>query len=165
MPRKNMALDGTLSRYHRIGSPSDPTKVLLDRPIECALCHADKTVRSLVTTMESWYGRSYERGALEKLYGSLDANVLFATAERGKPHEQAVAFHVLGEAKDRRAAPLLAAQLTHPYPIVRGYAKRALDATVGRTLPIDIDADDDVIARELREHPPVAPVAAEAPAP
>jgi predicted CXXCH cytochrome family protein len=150
MPRKNMSLDGTLSRYHRIGSPTDPEKVLLDRPIECALCHHDKDVRSLVETMEKWWKRAYERGALEKLYGALDANVMLATAERGKPHEQAVAFQILGEARSRAAIPALAAQLTHPYPLVRGYAKRALDAIEGAPVAIDIDAADEEVEAQAR---------------
>jgi hypothetical protein len=143
MPKKNLALDGTTSRYHRIGSPNDPQRVLLDRPMECALCHADKSVESLVSTTETWWKRPYDRDALRKLYGSsLDANVLLATAERGKPHEQAVAFYVLGEARSKAAVPVLATQLTHPYPLVRGYAKRALDTVMGSPIPIDIDADD-----------------------
>lgn len=152
MPRKNMGLDGTLSRYHRVGSPTDPAKVLLDRPLECALCHADKDVRSLVETMEGWWNKRFERGALEKLYGSLDANVALATAARGKPHEQAVAFELLGKARVRSAVPLLAEQLTHPYPIVRGYAKRALEAIHGGALPaaVDIDAEDAVIVEQAR---------------
>jgi predicted CXXCH cytochrome family protein len=145
MPKKNLALDGTLSRYHRIGSPNDPQRVLLDRPVECALCHADKTVGALATTMETWWKRPFDRDVLAKLYGTLDANVLLATAERGKPHEQAVAFYVLGEARSRPAIPILAAQLTHPYPLVRGYAKRALDRIVGTVVPIDIDGEDAVI--------------------
>lgn len=127
MPRKNMSLDGDLSRYHRIGSPTDPERVLLDRPLECALCHADKSVETLVSTMEKWWKKSFERGALAAQYGSLDVNVMRATAERGKPHEQAVAFYVLGQAKDRAAAPILKAQSEHPYPLVRGYAERALE--------------------------------------
>jgi predicted CXXCH cytochrome family protein len=142
MPKKNLALDGTLSRYHRIGSPNDPQRVLLDRPLECALCHADKSVESLAGTMETWWKRPFDREALKKLYGALDANVLLATAERGKPHEQAVAFYLLGEARSRPAVPLLASQLTHPYPLVRGYAKRALDTVVGARVPIDIDGED-----------------------
>ena len=142
MPKKNLALDGTTSRYHRIGSPNDPQRVLLDRPMECALCHADKSVESLVKTTETWWKRPYDREALRKLYGSLDANVLLATAERGKPHEQAVAFYLLGEARSKAAIPVLASQLTHPYPLVRGYAKRALDSVVGSPIPIDIDAED-----------------------
>jgi predicted CXXCH cytochrome family protein len=127
MPKKNMSLDGDLSRYHRIGSPTDPERVMLDRPLECALCHADKNVDTLVTTMEKWWNKSYERGGLANLYGSLDANVMRATAERGKPHEQAVAFFVLGQVKDRKAVPILEGQLEHPYPLVRGYAERALE--------------------------------------
>ncbi|MDF2693914.1 MAG: hypothetical protein K0S65_2297 [Labilithrix sp.] len=150
MPRKNMSLDGKLSRYHRIGSPTDPTKVLLDRPIECALCHSDKSVSSLVQTMETWWKKSYERGALEKLYGTLDANVVLATAERGKPHEQAVAFQLLGDARSKAAVPLLATQLTHPYPLVRGYAKRALDAIQGAPIAVDIDATDEIITDQAR---------------
>jgi predicted CXXCH cytochrome family protein len=142
MPKKNLALDGTLSRYHRIGSPNDPQRVLLDRPLECALCHADKSVESLAGTMETWWKRPFDREALKKLYGALDANVLLATAERGKPHEQAVAFYLLGQARSKPAIPLLAAQLTHPYPLVRGYAKRALDMVVGSRVPIDIDGED-----------------------
>ena len=142
MPKKNMSLDGDLSRYHRIGSPTEPERVLLDRPLECALCHADESVESLAGTMEKWWNKSFERGALANLYGSLDANVMRATAERGKPHEQAVAFFVLGRARDRAAAPILASQLTHPYPLVRGYAKRALDSVAGAPVPIDIDADE-----------------------
>jgi len=150
MPKKNMGLDGRLTRYHRIGSPSDPTKVLLDRPLECALCHADKDVATLASTMERWFGRAYERGALEKLYGSLDANVVTATAERGKPHEQAVAFELLGQSRDRRTIPLLAGQLTHPFPIVRGYAKRALETVVGRPVDVDLDAPDEILAEQAK---------------
>lgn len=157
MPRKNLALDGTATPYHRIGSPNDPQRVLLDRPIECALCHADRSVESLASTMERWWKRPYDRDVLRKLYGGLDANVLLATAERGKPHEQAIAFYALGEAGMKRAAPVLAAQLTHPYPLVRGYAKRALDRISGAVVPIDIDAEDAAIelaAKEWLQRPP-----------
>jgi predicted CXXCH cytochrome family protein len=128
MPKKNLALDGTVTPYHRIGSPNDPVRVLLDRPVECALCHTDKSVEFLVTTMESWWKRPFERTALQKLYGSLDANVLLATAERGKPHEQAVAFYALGRARSPAAIPTLAGQLTHPYPLVRAASARLREA-------------------------------------
>lgn len=154
MPQKNMALDGSLSRYHRIGSPSAMDKVLLDRPIECALCHVDKSVRSLATTMESWFSKSYERGALEKLYGTLDANVVLATAERGKPHEQAVAFQVLGDKRVKAGIPVLTQGLTNPYPIVRGYAKRALEDILGHPIAVDIDASRDVIEEQARHIAP-----------
>ena len=150
MPQKNLALDGTLSRYHRIGSPNEPQRVLLDRPMECALCHGDKSVESLVSTTEKWWKRPYDRDALRRLYGDLDGNVLLATAERGKPHEQAVAFHLLGQARSKAAIPLLAAQLTHPYPLVRGYAKRGLDSIIGTPVPVDIDAEDAQIEAQTK---------------
>ncbi|MBX3231264.1 MAG: hypothetical protein KIT84_10005 [Labilithrix sp.] len=151
MPKKNMSLDGDLTRYHRVGSPTDMTKVIEDRPLECALCHADKSVNDLARTMEKWWSKAYDDGSLERLYGSLDANVLLATAEKGKPHEQAVAFQVLGDAKVKEAAPVLARQLTHTYPLVRGYAKRALESIRGAPLAIDIDAPDDAIAEQVRQ--------------
>lgn len=150
MPKKNLALDGGLTPYHRIGSPNDPARVILDRPVECAVCHGDKTVGTLVTTMETWWKRPFDRDALVRLYGSLDANVLRATAMRGKPHEQALAFFLLGERKDHDAIPVLAPQLTHPYPLVRGYAKRALDAIAGAPIPVDIDAEDSAIEAQTR---------------
>jgi predicted CXXCH cytochrome family protein len=151
LPKKNMSLDGNLSRYHHVGSPTDMTKVISDRPMECALCHVDKSVNDLARTMEKWWKKAYDNGSLERLYGSVDANVIVATAERGKPHEQAVAFQLLGDAKVRSAVPVLANQLTHPYPIVRGYAKRALDSIYGSPIAIDIDAPDEVIAERAKQ--------------
>lgn len=153
MPKKNMSLDGNLTRYHRVGSPNDMTKVLNDRPLECALCHVDKSVRELSQTMTKWWKKPYDDGSLERLYGSMDANVLLATAERGKPHEQAVAFQLLGDAKVKAAVPVLAGNLTHPYPIVRGYAKRGLDAIFGTPIDVDTDAPDEEITEKARRLP------------
>jgi hypothetical protein len=62
-----------------------------------------------------------------------------------------VAFFALGKARDRTAVPILAAQLTHPYPLVRGYAKRALDDVFGSPVAIDIDAEDSVIEAQARQ--------------
>lgn len=150
MPKKNLSLDGVLTRYHRIGSPTDPPRVILDRPLECATCHADKSVDSIVTTMEAWWKRSFDREALTRLYGDLSANVVVATANRGKAHEQAVAFFLLGERKDKAAIPQLVPHLTHPYPLVRGYAKRALDTIAGAPIPVDIDAEDTAIEAQAK---------------
>jgi predicted CXXCH cytochrome family protein len=149
MPRKNMGLDGTLTRYHRIGSPTDPARVLGDRPLECALCHVDRDVRALVDRMEAWWPVRYPRQRLEELYGSLDANVVRATLERGKPHERAVAIGLLGEARAADAVPAIARELTDEYPLVREWAKRALGAIRG---PCDVDlaAKDDSIAAAAR---------------
>jgi hypothetical protein len=146
MPRKNMGLGGTLTRYHRIGSPTDAARVLGDRPLECALCHADKSVGFLADTMETWWPVRYPRQRLAELYGSLDANVMRATLERGKPHERAVAIATLGEARDRSAVPLIARELTGEYPLVREWAKRALVSITGRC-DVDLAADDAAIAR------------------
>jgi predicted CXXCH cytochrome family protein len=142
MPRKNMSLDHRLTRYHRIGSPDSPEKVESDRPLECALCHGDKSVGELVDRMEQWWGCRYDRKRIEALYGDLGANPLLATLERGKPHEQATAIGALGEQRARAAAPSVAALLTHPYPIVRFFAENALAAMVGSPPPIDVHQDN-----------------------
>ncbi len=163
MPRKNMGLDGTLTRYHRIGSPTDPARVLGDRPLECALCHADRTVQDLIGAMEAWWPVRYPRQRLEELYGPLDGNAMRATLERGKPHERAVAIATFGEAHVRDVAPLIARELVGDYPLVREWAKRAIEAIDG---PCDIDlSTDDVsiasqgarcLAAAAHEPPPAA---------
>jgi predicted CXXCH cytochrome family protein len=138
MPKKNMGLDYDLTRYHRIGSPTDEAKVQGDRPIECALCHQDKSVTVLVKTMERWWGKRYDWRALRALYGDdLRVNALESTLSRGKPHEQAVAIAVLGERGTKDAIPLLVPHLSHEYPLVRFYARRAIERLLGEELPID----------------------------
>jgi len=146
MPRKNMGLDGTLTRYHRIGKPTDPARVLGDRPLECALCHTDRSVSELVDAMEKWWPVLYPRQRLVELYGSLDANVVRATLDRGKAHEQAVAIGLLGEARARDAAPAVARQLRNEYPLVRQWAQTALEAMGAAAQPAaaeDTGTDED----------------------
>jgi predicted CXXCH cytochrome family protein len=150
MPKKNMGLSYELTRYHRIGSPTDEARVLGDRPLECALCHHDKTVSELVGTMERWWGKRYERDRLRALYGDLDAGALAGALARGKPHEQAVAIGVLGERGTRRDVPLLAPHLAHAYPLVRYYAKHAIEKLTGAPVPIDVGQPAADIAAALQ---------------
>ncbi len=149
MPRKNMGLDGHLTRYHRIGSPTDSARVLGDRPLECALCHADWSAGRIVDAMEKAWPVRYPRQRIAELYGALDANVLRATLDRGKPHEQAVAMAALAEAGARDAAPSVARQLLNPYPLVRQWAAGALGALLGPgRCAVDLTVDDEAIARQ-----------------
>jgi predicted CXXCH cytochrome family protein len=148
MPRKNMGLGYNLTRYHRIGSPTEPARVLGDRPLECALCHVDKTVGDLVTAMERFWGKRYDRALLLQLYGSLDASPLLATVVRGKAHEQATAIHVLGEHRVSAALAPIAAQLTNPYPLVRYYARQSLERIASRPCDVNLDQDDDKITTD-----------------
>ena len=139
MPKKNMGLKYELSRYHRIASPTEPVKVLHDRPLECALCHADFSVEKTVATMERWWNKRYDRAALRALYGAeLSANTLRRTLERGKAHEQAVAIVVLSENKDRAALAAILRQLGHAYPLLRYFARAAIERLSGRKLAIDM---------------------------
>jgi predicted CXXCH cytochrome family protein len=151
MARKNMGLDLRLTRYHRIGSPTDPARVLLDRPLECALCHADKSVISLVGTMEKWWKKAYSRDLLVRLYGDLNAKTLVATLARGKPHERAVAAAALGELGDKSYAGAIAKELVNEYPLVRGFAARALTASLGKDCGIEVGTEGTArIAEEAR---------------
>ena len=149
-----MGLDYELVRYHRIGSPTDRQRVAGDRPLECALCHADKTVASLLASLEQWWGKRYDGGALRALYGdNLDVNAIDATLARGKPHEQAVAIAVRGELRDIRAVPKLVPHLAHAYPLVRFYAHRALEKITGRSIALDLNAPAHTIRTELEKAP------------
>ena len=151
MPRKNMGLDYELVRYHRIGSPTAPARVTGDRPLECALCHADKSVESLVATMEGWWRTSFDRAALRKLYGEdLNVNAMRATLLRGKPHEQAAAVAVFGELRERKALSVMAPLLAHDYPLVRYYVKRALEKITGAPVDVDVNAPAAEVLRDAQ---------------
>ena len=152
MPRKNLGLGYRLTRYHRIGTPADRVRVENDRPLECALCHTDRSVASLVDTMERWWGRSYSRDRLRRLYGrNLSVNPLTATLRHGKPHEQVAAAAILGEARDSAAAGAIAEHLAHPYPLVRYFAAQALFDLHGECPAVDLDADDSAIQAQARQ--------------
>jgi predicted CXXCH cytochrome family protein len=189
MPRKNLGLDYQLTRYHRIGSPSDRLRVESDRPLECALCHPGDGVGKLVDAIERWWGKRYDRNALIRLYGDLRTPVLEATVKRGLPHEQATALAVLGEqlsrwrrravpavagareARDplrvpdtmKSAEPLIAGQLAHEYPLVRYFARNALERLGGERLSLDVERPmSEIRAAVLRRWPraPLPPVGA-----
>jgi len=151
MPKKNMGLDYALIRYHRIGSPTAPERVTGDRPLECALCHADKSVDALVTTMESWWNKHFDRTALRQLYGDdLSVNAIRATLFRGKPHEQAAAIGVLGDARDKTAIAMIAPLMAHDYPLVRYYARRALEKITGAPVDVDVNLPAADVLRDAR---------------
>jgi predicted CXXCH cytochrome family protein len=150
MARKNVSLDYRLTAYHRIGSPSDPARVLRDRPLECALCHTDRSVEALVAAMERWWGKRYDRAAVRALYGAdLGVNALTA-ALAGKPHEQATAIGVLGERRVAGAVPALAPMLSHRVPILRFFARAAIERITGQPVPVDLHARAAGLKAEVR---------------
>jgi len=142
MPKKNMGLGYGLTRYHRIGSPNDKTRVEGDRPLECALCHTDKSVGDLVGAMERFWGKHYDRAALVTLYGDIGASPLLATLARGRAHEQATAIAVLGERKVTSALEPLVNALVHPFPLVRYFARESLGKLTGRSCDVNLDQED-----------------------
>ncbi|HET9934639.1 MAG TPA: cytochrome c3 family protein, partial [Polyangiaceae bacterium] len=142
MPRKNMGLAYELTRYHRIGSPNDPERVERDRPLECALCHADRSVDQIVLTMERWWSKRFDRNALARLYGAdLRINALRATLMAGLPHEQATASALAAQHNRTDLLPLVLEVMKNDYPLVRYYGKHA-----ARRLGADVDALDPAFA-------------------
>jgi hypothetical protein len=148
MPKKNAGLAYRLTRYHRIGSPTDADRVLKDRPVECALCHASKPVEELVATMERWWHKRYDRSALSALYGEdLGRSAIEATL-RGKPHEQLLAAAILADGGRRDDAIRLLPLLTSDYPLVRYWAADAMARLLGQAVPVDLDGEAPAIAAE-----------------
>lgn len=150
MPRKNLGLGYELTRYHRIGSPSDAERVEHDRPLECALCHGDQSVERIVNTMERWYGMRYDRSKLRALYGhDLRIDPLRATLLGGLPHEQAIAAALAASAGRKDLTALVVGVLHNEYPLVRYYGKHAAEKLLGAPLPIDPGAPAAEIRRAL----------------
>jgi predicted CXXCH cytochrome family protein len=151
MPRKNMGLDYRLTRYHRIGSPNDRDRVLKDRPLECALCHTEASVEELVGSMEAWWGGTFDRAALRRLYGrDLSAGALERTLLSGLPHEQGAAIGALadvGPPAGEGIVALLLPHLAHELPLVRYYAREAIESITGRQVPFELDGAAGDIAR------------------
>ena len=162
MPKKNMGLAYELTRYHRIGSPTDRERVEGDRPLECALCHTDKTVETLVDTMEQFWGKKYDRDALHRLYGGdLRVNALEITLKLGKPHERGTAVAVAGRDRRQDLLPLVVNVLDDDYPLVRYFASHAIEQITGAPLPIDMNAPGAELVKNAQQylatHPSASP--------
>jgi hypothetical protein len=100
--------------------------------------------------MERWWGKRYDRSALEKLYGDLEANALLATLERGKAHEQVVAMYWLGKQNQVAALSPLVEHLGHEYPLLRFFARDAVERLSGRELSLDLHAPVPQILQSAR---------------
>jgi hypothetical protein len=57
---------------------------------------------------------------------------------------------VLGHKRVRAALPSIARRITHPIPLVRYYAKRAVDAILGAPCDVDLDRTTPEIAVAAR---------------
>jgi hypothetical protein len=140
MPKKNMGLAYEFTRYHRIGSPTDSERVLGDRPLECSLCHADRSVDQIVSTMEKWWGKRYDRTRLRRLYGAdLRQNSIRLTLVGGKPHEQALAADTAVRHDLPDTTDAIVALLNDPYPLVRYFARHSLERRFGTPIPLDMN--------------------------
>jgi predicted CXXCH cytochrome family protein len=139
MPKKNMGLAYEFTRYHRIGSPTDDARVLGDRPLDCALCHADRSVDQIVSTMERWWGKRYDRARLRRLYGAdLSKNPLRLTLLGGHPHEQALAADAAVRQQLDDTTDAIASLLSSEYPLVRYFARHSLERRFGEPMALEM---------------------------
>jgi predicted CXXCH cytochrome family protein len=139
MPKKNMGLAYEFTRYHRIGSPTDTARVLGDRPLDCAICHADRSVDQIVSTMEKWWGKRYDRAALKRLYGAdLTQNSVRMALLGGRPHEQALAADLAVRHELSGTTDSIVALFNNPYPLVRYFARHSLERRFGVPIPLDM---------------------------
>ncbi len=151
MPKKNMGLAYQLTRYHRIGSPTDRERVEHDRPLECALCHTTMSVEQILSTMEHWWNRRYSRKNIEHLYGrDLSVDAIRITLVYGLPHEQAVAASVAAESGRHELLPLVARVMTNDYPLVRYFSKKSAEQLSGTPIPIDPAAPKSQVDEDVR---------------
>ena len=120
--------------------PDDPVRVERDRPLECALCHADKTVGELVDHHGALVGaqvRSRRPGRAVRQPGRAAAsghrsNGAGRTSRRWRWRRWA-------RRTSTAAVPAIARQLVNPFPLVRYYARRALEALRGQDCAVDLD--------------------------
>lgn len=140
MPRKNMGLAYEMTRYHRIGSPTDEARVYGDRPLECALCHTDWSVERTVAEMERGWGKRFDRKRLGRLYTDPSASVIAQTLRSGKAHEQVAAAGALGAHGRPEDALALVPLLVSQYPLARYFAKHAIEELTGQPLAVDLFA-------------------------
>jgi predicted CXXCH cytochrome family protein len=151
MPKKNMGLDYGFTRYHRIGSPTDEARVLGDRPLECALCHADRSIDQIVSTMERWWKKRYDRAALRRLYGAdLGKNAVRLTLLGGRPHEQALAADIAARADLPETTDGMLALFASEYPLVRYFARHSLERRFGQPLDLDMNLPGAELERAAR---------------
>jgi predicted CXXCH cytochrome family protein len=140
MPKKNMGLAYDFTRYHRIGSPTDEARVLGDRPPDCSLCHTERSVDQVVSTMERWWGKRYDRGRLKQLYGQdLSLNPVRIALLGGKAHEQALAADTAVRQNLPDTTLAIVSLLRNQYPLVRYFARHSLEQRLGARMEIDMN--------------------------
>ncbi len=151
MPKKNMGLAYDFTRYHRIGSPTDEARVLGDRPFDCSLCHADRSVDQVVSTMERWWGKRYDRARLKRLYGrDLTLNPVQLALIGGRPHEQALAADIAVKQRLPDTESAIVSLLSNQYPLVRYFARHSLEQRFGEPLPLDMNLPGAELERSAR---------------
>ena len=133
MPRKNMGLGYALTRYHRIGSP-DRRRARRARSAARvrALPRRQAASRRWSTTWSAWWGKRYDRARAARLYGDARRERAARDAGARQAARAGAGDGGAGRARvTRGAAAAIARQLANPFPLVRYYARRAVDTLRG----------------------------------
>jgi hypothetical protein len=103
--------------------------------------------------MERFWKKRYDRDALRRLYGAdLSVNALQATLRYGKPHEQGTAVAVAGRDRRQDLLPLVTQQLANDYPLVRYFARHAIEHITDAPLPIDMNKTGAEVLQSAQAH-------------
>lgn len=151
MPKKNIALQARLTRYHRILSPNAPEVVERERPMACSLCHDDWTVGRVVAEMADRWPTPIRKDRVAALFGGEDRYPLDVALTEGLPHEQVVALHTLAERGRRDRVAAMAEHLTHAYPLVRYHAQAALERLTGGPVEVDLHQSKRHVDAQVRD--------------
>ena len=125
--------------------------MLGDRPFECSLCHADRSVDQIVSTMERWWGKRYDRARLKRLYGQdLSLNPVRLALMGGRPHEQALAADIAARKSLPETESAIVSLLSSSYPLVRYFARHSLERRLGEPLALDMNLPGAELERAAR---------------
>jgi len=141
MPQTTIGLLKAI-RAHRVDSPNATTSATTGRPNACNLCHLDRSLESVGTTLSEWYGQAEftaSRGTTgpKPPAGGAEPSAAVDWLLRGDAVQRALVAWHMGWAPARQASdaswavPYLAELLDDPYAAVRYIAGHSLNAHHG----------------------------------
>ena len=152
MPRTITGLQ-TVTRTHRVSSPTDLATYAAGTPNACNLCHLDRTqLWALDSLAAAWKLGEVLPSTTSRVRGDVAAGPLWLTgSDRDVRMVAADAYSRLPAPREH--LPELVAALADPYPYARLLIRVSVERALGRTLPhdaYDITAPAEVRERQLR---------------
>ena len=138
MPAFNMGLDRVV-RSHTISSPTDQRMYDAGAPNACSLCHLDRSIAWVMTSLERNWGVEIEKTPeLQAAYGGLGKAVGMAWLKGTNPDMRKVAAQSYGRSPlGEQALPKLLRSLDDPIPTNRLFTLMAIEEILGWQIPDD----------------------------